>query len=70
MNITDDCPNCGSELVKRNGKHGNFIGCSNFPKCKFSASIVSKREYELRLEKTMLDSMVEKGERCFFDPNY
>lgn len=27
------CPRCNSKLVKRNGKKGEFIGCSNFPKC-------------------------------------
>lgn len=30
------CPNCGGELKKRDGKNGSFLGCSNFPKCKFS----------------------------------
>ena len=30
------CPNCGAELEKRNGRNGSFLGCSNFPKCKFS----------------------------------
>lgn len=29
------CPRCGNVLVKRNGKYGNFIGCSNYPKCKY-----------------------------------
>ncbi len=29
------CPRCGGNLVERNGKYGPFIGCSNFPKCKF-----------------------------------
>ena len=29
------CPKCGSELVERNGKYGKFIGCSNYPKCKY-----------------------------------
>ena len=28
------CPNCGSALVKRNGKNGEFWGCSNYPKCR------------------------------------
>lgn len=31
----DICPNCGSKLVKRKGKYGEFIGCSNYPKCHF-----------------------------------
>lgn len=30
------CPRCGGILVKRNGKFGEFIGCSNFPKCRFT----------------------------------
>lgn len=29
------CPKCGGKLVKRNGKYGEFYGCSNYPKCKF-----------------------------------
>lgn len=29
------CPRCGGKLVERNGKYGNFFGCSNYPNCKF-----------------------------------
>ena len=29
------CPRCGSNLVTRNGKYGMFLGCSNYPKCRF-----------------------------------
>lgn len=29
------CPQCGGQLVLRNGRYGSFYGCSNFPKCKF-----------------------------------
>ena len=29
------CPICGSELVYKDGKNGQFIGCSNFPKCRY-----------------------------------
>ncbi len=29
------CPECGSPLVYRKGKYGEFIGCSNYPKCKY-----------------------------------
>ncbi|MDD4733465.1 MAG: type I DNA topoisomerase [Bacilli bacterium] len=31
----DDCPTCGSPLVIRKGKYGAFVGCSNYPKCKY-----------------------------------
>ena len=30
------CPKCGGQLVKRVGKYGNFIGCSNYPRCKYA----------------------------------
>lgn len=33
------CPECGSNLVKRNGKFGEFYGCSNYPKCKYTKKI-------------------------------
>ena len=29
------CPKCGSRLIERNGKYGKFIGCSNYPKCRY-----------------------------------
>lgn len=28
------CPKCGSEMVKRKGKYGEFYGCSDFPRCR------------------------------------
>lgn len=30
------CPYCGGELVERKGKRGTFVGCSSFPKCRFT----------------------------------
>lgn len=33
------CPGCGGALVIRNGKRGTFLGCSNYPKCRFTANI-------------------------------
>lgn len=30
------CPTCGGKLVKRQGKYGEFYGCSNYPKCKYT----------------------------------
>lgn len=29
------CPRCGGKLVERDGKYGKFLGCSNYPNCKF-----------------------------------
>ena len=33
------CPECGGKLVEKNGRNGRFVGCSNFPKCRFTKSI-------------------------------
>lgn len=30
------CPRCGGNLIKRNGKYGQFMGCSNYPKCRYT----------------------------------
>ena len=36
----EKCPECGDgELVIRKGRYGEFIACSNFPKCKYSRNI-------------------------------
>jgi DNA topoisomerase-1 len=31
----EKCPNCGSELVAKSGRFGPFVGCSNYPECKY-----------------------------------
>lgn len=38
----EKCPLCGGDLVYKTGKHGEFIGCSNYPSCKY----VKKEEKE------------------------
>ena len=48
----DKCPVCGAPLVIKEGKNGTFIGCSNFPTCKF----VQKEEKE--------NNATPIGEKC------
>ena len=39
------CPNCsGGRLGLRLGKFGAFIGCSNYPECKFTRQLMTKGE--------------------------
>jgi restriction system protein len=33
------CPECGGKLVKRKGKHSEFMGCSNYPKCHYTKNL-------------------------------
>lgn len=32
----DNCPFCGGKLVQRKGPYGIFLGCSNYPECKYT----------------------------------
>ncbi len=36
------CPDCGHDLLYRDGRYGRFIGCSNFPKCRYTEQILNK----------------------------
>jgi len=34
------CPQCGADLIVREGKRGQFVGCSTFPKCRYTVGLV------------------------------
>ena len=40
------CPECGSELVYRNGKFGKFISCIDFPTCRYTKSEQPQEEVD------------------------
>ena len=40
------CPECGGEVVIRNGRYGKFKSCINYPTCKWHESLVKKEEPE------------------------
>jgi DNA topoisomerase-1 len=35
----ENCPDCGKPLVIRSSRRGKFIGCSGYPKCRFSKNL-------------------------------
>jgi DNA topoisomerase-1 len=37
----ETCPNCGSPLLMRFGRYGTFIGCSNYPECKYTRDMAA-----------------------------
>ena len=47
------CDKCGSDMVTKTGRYGEFTGCSNFPNCK---NILKKDGDKAPPEKT--------GEKC------
>lgn len=34
------CPRCNNALVERNGQYGMFLGCSDYPRCKYTHKIL------------------------------
>ena len=42
--VGEVCPECGGELVYRNGRYGRFISCGNFPKCRYTRQLVTKEK--------------------------
>jgi len=44
IEIGEACPECGSPLVIRKGRYGEFVACSNYPECKY----VKKEEKEIK----------------------
>ncbi len=51
---TDEkCPKCGAVLLLREGKYGKFLGCSTFPKCKYTRPSNQEKS-----------SAQETGEKC------
>jgi len=61
--IGEACPNCGGELLKRQGRFGEFIACSNYPKCKYSRNADASAE-EASEEKAAPEVLDEKCPQC------
>ncbi|MEY6431428.1 type I DNA topoisomerase [Thioalkalicoccus limnaeus] len=41
--IDEPCPKCGSALAIRLGRHGRFIGCTNYPACDYTRDLGSDK---------------------------
>jgi DNA topoisomerase-1 len=37
--LEEKCAACGNHLIKKHGRFGEFIGCSGYPKCKYTRPI-------------------------------
>ncbi len=38
--LDEKCPKCGKPLAIKHGRNGKFIGCTGFPECDFTKSII------------------------------
>ena len=44
--MDEKCPECGSQLSIRLGRNGRFIGCTNYPECKYTRNLNDTAETE------------------------
>ncbi|MGB5965551.1 MAG: type I DNA topoisomerase [Sulfurimonadaceae bacterium] len=59
-----NCPQCGSELLLRSGRYGNFIACSGFPKCKYTEQVIEEGEEGKEGEAPKVETTDEKCDKC------
>lgn len=69
----ENCPECGSPLVIRKGKYGEFTACSNYPTCKY----IKKQEVEKKVVRTcpscggdIIERKTKKGKIFYGCSNY
>ena len=37
--LCGNCPDCGASLVRRKGRYGEFLGCTAFPRCRYTLDL-------------------------------
>ncbi len=59
------CDKCGSEMVIRTGKYGEFLACSNYPKCKNIMSMQKQAGVCPKCGKPVYEKKSKKGNIFF-----
>jgi DNA topoisomerase-1 len=57
------CPTCGSELHIKQGRYSKFIGCSNYPHCKFTESLDKPVDSGITCPSCQQGTLVKKKSR-------
>ena len=69
----EQCPQCGSNLVLRKGRYGEFVACGNYPECKYikkeEKSIVEVIECP-KCSGKILEKKTKKGKIFYGCSNY
>ena len=71
----EKCPECGSPLVIRKGKYGQFIACSNYPTCKYIKKENKQTEKEIickcpKCEGNIIVRKTKKGKEFYGCDNF
>ena len=65
-----ECPTCGEPLVYRQGRYGRFIGCSTFPKCRFTEQILKKTGVSCAKGGDIIERKTRRGRTFYGCSNY
>ena len=70
--LDEKCPKCGHPLAEKHGRNGKFIGCTNFPACDFTKSIVKTTGVKCPKCKKgeIIEKVSKKGKRFYACNNY
>ncbi len=71
----EKCPECGSPLVIRKGKYGQFTACSNYPTCKYIKKENKQTEKEIickcpKCEGNIIVRKTKKGKEFYGCDNF
>ena len=65
------CPECGNDLVIKHGRNGKFIGCSAFPECKYTETIVKDTKVKCpKCGHRIIEKVSKRGKVFYGCENY
>ncbi|PIT17323.1 DNA topoisomerase I [Snodgrassella alvi] len=58
-----NCPKCEGQLVYKRGRYGKFIGCANYPKCKYIEPLEKPKDTGIECPKCHKGNLIERKSR-------
>lgn len=70
--LDEKCPKCGKPLAIKHGRNGKFIGCTGFPDCDFTKSIIKTTGVKCPKCKDgeIIERVSKRGKRFYGCSNY
>ncbi len=68
--LDEKCPKCGGDLVIKKGRYGEFIACSNYPKCRYTRPITTGVKCPECKDGELVERRSKRGKRFYACTNY
>jgi DNA topoisomerase-1 len=68
--LDEKCPKCGGDLVIKKGRYGEFIACSNYPKCRYTRPITTGVKCPVCKDGELVERRSKRGKRFYACTNY